>query len=780
MSSSPVTIERVKKRNGDVVEFSLERICNAIRKAMEAQEEPDCERKAQQVADLVYKELLKVKRRHKSFVPDVEGIQDEVENQLILQKLSKVSRAYIRYRDQRTRKRKRRLEKLLRVPENVKALFRESKKYFKCDLNEFVYLRTYARWIEAEKRRECWMETVDRYMNFMRENLGEKLTEEEYDEVREGILDQSVMPSMRLMQFAGDAARRSNVCAFNCAFISPTCTKHLADIMYILMQGTGVGFSVQSICVQQFPQIKLQTGKKDAEKYVIPDSTEGWCDAFKYGLDKWYNGEDVEFDYSQLRPAGARLKTKGGKSSGPEPLRELLTFARKLILSKQGKRLSTIEMHDLICYIGLIVVVGGVRRSAMISLSDLDDAAMKKAKSGGDWFPKHPQRAKANNSAVYEKKPSPQELLTEMLNLIDGGSGERGIFNQGSLVDTLPERRVEYLKQCGVIVESLDELDLGKMRVIGFLGGNPCMEIILKSMQFCNLSEVICRPEDIEETLLRKMRLATILGTYQASLTNFEYISKEWKENCDAEALLGVSLTGQWDCPAVRNAETLSKLKNYCNEVNREYAKRFGINPATSTTCVKPSGTVSQTVDSSSGIHRRFAPFYIRRIRASADDDLAKMLKEQGVPWHPENGEDPDAPRTLVFDFPQKAPKEAKFAKDATAIEQLEYWKMVKVHYTEHNPSCTIYVGENEWISVINWIWENWDIVGGISFFPKDESGTIYQLSPYEEITEERYEELMSEFPELDFSQIVAYEKTDSTDVKSQLACSGNVCEFYA
>lgn len=640
----------------------------------------------------------------------------------------------------------------------LKTLTEESKKYFRSSLGEFVYYRTYARWIEAEGRRETWIETVDRYVNFMRENLGDKLTAEEYAEIRTVILQQQVVPSMRLLQFAGVAARTTNVCAYNCSFIAPSCLEDFAEIMYISMAGTGVGFSVESKYVQQLPLIKVQTGEAPFI-HVVQDSKEGWCNALTIGLQTWFNGGDVIFDYSLLRPAGARLKTMGGKSSGPEPLKQLLIFVRTKVLSNQNAKLSTIDVHDIICKIGEVVVSGGVRRSALISLSDLHDYDLRAAKQG-QFYLEEPQRCLANNSAVYEKKPSVAEFLEEWIALMKSGSGERGIFNRGGLKKTLPERRVEFL---GADIE--------------LLGTNPCGEIILKSKQFCNLSEVIARAEDTEETLLRKIKYATILGTYQSTLTYFpEILANTWKENCESERLLGVSITGQWDCTAVRNAEVLKKCKAYSLEVNKTYAKRFGIKESTCITCVKPSGTVSQVFDTASGLHARHAPYYIRRIRISATDGLFFMLRDQGIPFFPEVGQTYENATTLVFEFPVKAPEGAIVSKDLSALEQLEYWKVVKENYTEHNPSVTISIAEHEWLEVANWLYNNWDIIGGLSFLPR--SNHVYQLAPYEEISKERYEAMVQQLGHLDFSQIVFYEKTDETEVKNELACFAGACEI--
>jgi ribonucleoside-diphosphate reductase alpha chain len=755
-------LPKIKKRDGRVVPFDFGRVENAIHKAMIATGEGSLE-EAIMVAHKVAADLVRVARKHKDFLPSVEGIQDEVERQLILSDYVNTSKAYILYRAERSRQR---AEAMVEVPEHVKKLVAESKQYFKNNpLGEFVFLRTYARWIESEQRRETWVESVDRYVNFMKENLGNKLTEKEYAEVREAILKQEVMPSMRAMQFSGDAARRCNAVFYNCSFIAPTKVPDFAEIMYLSMSGTGVGYSVESENIQQLPLIKRQTGDK-LKTHVVADSKEGWCDALTHGLETWFNGEDVDFDYSQIRPAGARLKVMGGKSSGPEPLRSLLTFARGAILARQGKRLTNLNAHDIICKIGECVVAGGVRRSAMISLSDLDDAEMRDAKKG-QFFLTDMQRSMANNSAVYHEKPTSEQFLDEWTALVKSKSGERGIFNRGSLQKTLPKRRVEFLQK-----------KYGKKGngSIGQLGTNPCGEIILQSKQFCNLSEVIARANDTEESLVRKARLAALLGTYQSTMTKFGYLSKEWTENCEAERLLGVSITGQWDCEAVRNDKVLKKMRDVSIKENAKYAKRFGINPSTAITAVKPSGTVSKTFDTASGMHTRFAPYYIQRIRISATDSLFRMLRDQGVVYNPEVGQTMENATTYVIDFPVKSPKGAKFKNDLTALEQLEHWKLVKVNFTEHNPSITISVGENEWLLVANWLYENWDIVGGLSFLPR--SDFVYRLAPQEECTKEQYEALAEKYKNIDYSRIVVYEKKDNTDVKKELACAGGTCEI--
>jgi ribonucleoside-diphosphate reductase alpha chain len=757
------SVKSIQKRDGSIVPFAIEKITTAIWKAMLATGEGS-EKEAELVANKVFADVVRITKKYKNFIPTVEGIQDTVEKELILSEYVKTAKAYILYREGRAKLR----AKGLRVPQKVRKLAEDSKKYFRNSLGEFVYYRTYSRWIAEENRRETWIETVDRYISFMKENLGSKLTSSEYTELRQGILKHEAMPSMRLLQFSGSAARSTHVCAYNCSYIAPENFQDLAEIMYVSMCGTGAGWSVESRNVQKFPQINYQSGKK-LPTHVIPDSKEGWADALVLGMNTWASGKDIDFDFSNLRPAGARLKTMGGKASGPDPLRRLLAFAREKIFARQGRRLRNIDVHDIICMIGDCVVAGGVRRSAMISLSDLDDNDIRDAKKGA-FYINEPQRMLANNSAVYINKPTNTEFIEEWMALMKSGSGERGIFNRGSLAKTLPERRLKLFR------EYEGYFDPNGKNIIGPVGTNPCGEIILQSKQFCNLSEVVARADDTEKSLLRKIRLATILGTYQASLTNFPYLSKAWKDNCEKEALLGVSITGQWDSPALRNAKTLQKLKDEVIKINAQYAKKFKINPSTCTTAVKPSGTLSQTVDCSSGMHPRHAPYYIRRIRISGTDALFKMLRDQGVPYHPEVGQSKDNATTYVLEFPVKAPSGSIFKDDLSAIELLEHWKMVKTSYTEHNPSVTISVSEAEWIEVANWVYSNWDIVGGLSFLPRDNH--VYQLAPYEAIDEKRYLELAKRLEHIDYSKIITYEKSDELDVKKELACVSGVCEI--
>lgn len=756
-------IPTIIKRDGRIVPFDIEKIVNAIFKGMTTVNEGTRE-DAELVAKNVFAEMVRIKKKFKNFLPTVEGTQDLVEQELMRSDFVKTAKHYVLYREERAKLRAKGVE----IPENVRKLADDSKKYFKNALGEFVYYRSYSRWIDAESRRETYIETVDRYMAFMKENLGNKLKDAEYKEIRESILNQQAMPSMRLLQFAGNPARNTNVCAYNCSFIAPESFQDLAEIMYISMCGTGAGWSVESNNIEKFPQIEMQTGEK-LSTHVIPDSKEGWADALAFGMNTWAKGKDVDFDFSQLRPEGARLKTMGGKSSGPAPLMRLLSFTRQIMISRQGKRLRPIDLHDIICMIGDCVVSGGVRRSAMISLSDLADDQIRDAKKGA-FYVTHPHRMLANNSAVYINKPTNEEFLKEWMALIESHSGERGIFNRGSLAKTLPERRIKVLK------EYKGYFDPSGQHIVGPLGTNPCGEIILQSKQFCNLSEIVARSEDTEATLMKKMRIATILGTYQSSLTHFPYLSKEWKEHCERERLLGVSITGQWDSPVVRKPEVMKKLRAEAIRVNKEYAKRFGIGESTAITAVKPSGTLSQTVDCSSGMHPRHSKYYIRRVRISATDSLFKMLKDQGVPYHPEVGQSLESATTYVLEFPVKAPSGSIFRDDLKAIEQLEYWKMVKVNYTEHNPSVTVSVGNDEWIGVANWVYENWDIVGGLSFLPREDA--VYKLAPYEAIDEKTYKDLAKRMEHIDYSKIISYEKQNETDLKKELACAGGVCEI--
>lgn len=620
---------------------------------------------------------------------------------------------------------------------------------------QFIFYQFYARWSSEFGRRETWPEAVTRFMDYMKLKMGDKLTNDEYLDVESVILNQDICPSMRLLWSAGQAADKSNVCAYNCAYIAPTSWQDISEIMYVSMCGAGCGFAAEKENVRQFPTIKKQTGVVKPT-IVVKDSREGWCDAFKTAADIWTSGSDVKLDYSNVRPAGAKLKTMGGRASGPQPLIDLMEYTRSKILSRQGKKLTTLDIHDIICQVGQIVVAGGVRRSALISLSDLDDTKIRDSKKGKFWTD-NPQRAMANNSAVYKSKPSIGEFLEEWTALVNSGSGERGIFNRGEILNQVPARRAKKLK--------------GQHQI----GVNPCGEIYLRSKQFCNLSSIVVRPSDDMPNLLRKMRLATIVGTYQATLTDFGYLSKDWQRNCEEEQLLGISITGYYDNDIVRNDDNLEALRTEAIKANRKYAKRFGSNPSTAITCVKPHGNSGQLLGVGSGMHPWFSKYFVRRVRISAHDPLYEFAVDQGVPVNPEVGSTTESATTFVLEFPVKAPDGAITSSEVSAIQMLTEWQRLKKHFTEHNPSVTIYADNDEWLGVADFVYKNWSDVGGLSFLPRNDH--VYELAPYEAITEDEYLKRVEELGEIDFSMLKFYESNDQTTGAKELACVAGICE---
>ena len=756
LKSDLAKIKSIRKRSGEVVSFNLEVIARAVSKAFEVTGEGG-ENESFIVANSVFKNLLILrdnlvsKNKGAKFLPTVEIIQDMVEKELMKKNFTETAKKYILYRNRRSELRAAHGP----VPDNVRKVVEESSKYFSSPYSEYIFYQFYSRWVPELGRRETWVETIDRYMNYMKENLGEKLSEKEYEEVKQAILNQEICPSMRLLWSAGKACRDSNVWAYNCSYIAPTCFQDLGEIMYISMCGAGLGFAVEWENVQKFPQIKKQ-GKEKPAVHIIQDSKEGWANAFVLGLETWFDGKDIKFDYSLIRPAGARLETAGGRASGPQPLMDLMEFSKRKILSKQGRRLSNLDMHDIICQIGLIVVAGGVRRSALISLSELEDMEMRDAKKG-QFYLTEGQRSMANNSAVYNSKPSAEEFLNEWTALVKSKSGERGIFNRAGLEKQLPARRWAVIK---------DERQIGL---------NPCGEIYLRSKQFCNLTSIVIRPNDTIETLKKKVALATLLGTYQSTLTNFGYLSKKWKENCEEERLLGVSLTGYYDNTIVRNDKVLDALRLDSIETNKKYAKRFNVNPSTAITCVKPHGNSGQLLGVGSGMHPWYAPYFIRRVRISHTDPLLQMAKDQGVPCVPEVGQSAESATTFVLEFPVKAPIGAIFKDEVSALDLIKEWKRLKEHFVEHNPSATIYVGPDEWLAIGNFIYENWDFIGGLSFLPRSEH--VYQLAPYEAITKEEYERRARIIGKIDFSKLFQYESTDNTLGAKEFACVSGLCE---
>lgn len=644
----------------------------------------------------------------------------------------------------------------------TQKIVNEIEKYFDSDTYRFfVFLRSYSRWLDNKNRRETWEEVVDRYMGFMKENLGSKLPDSDYQIIKDAILYQKVMPSMRLLWASGDAVRKNNSSSFNCTYTAIDDLKRFSEILFLLCSGAGVGFSVEEKAISKLPVIKKQIEPRTVWNHVIGDSREGWADALNLGMNIWYGGNDVVFDFSKIRPQGSRLKTFGGRASGPEPLKDLLLFTKNIILNAQERKLRPIEVHDIVTKIAEIVVAGGTRRSSEISLSDLNNEEMRKAKDG-NFYELYRNRTMANNSAVYNSKPSQQEFVDEWLNLMKSGSGERGIFNRYGALKMMPVRRKKITKK-----------EVGEL-----MGVNPCSEIFLRSQQMCNLTSVVCREDDTLETLLEKVRIATILGTYQSTLTNFTYLSPEWKKNCEEERLLGVSLNGQYDSVVVRKYTTLKKLRKEAIKVNKEYAKMFGIKSSSAITCTKPEGTGSQMLNCSSGAHPRYAKYYIRRIRVARTDPILQLLNAQGVPTYPEVGQDEKNATTFVLEFPIKSPDNAITRDKISAIDQLKHWKKVKKYYAEHTVSTTVYVGKNEWIKVANWLWDNWDIVSGLSFLPKEDNEHVYKLAPYEEISEKKYNELVKTFPKIDFSELGEYEKEDQTSGARTIACGGGVCEL--
>ena len=626
---------------------------------------------------------------------------------------------------------------------------------------EFIHLSRYSRWLPKEERRETWGETVSRYFDFFEQHLKEtnkfKLEKKVREELENEVLKLGVMPSMRCLMTAGEALKRENIAGYNCSYIAVDRPQAFDEILYVLMNGTGVGFSVERQFVGNLPTVAEEFYQSDTT-IVVQDSKLGWAKAFKELVAMLYHGQVPKWDLSKVRPAGAPLKTFGGRASGPEPLQRLFEFTTEIFQNAHGRKLSSIECHDIVCKTAEIVVVGGVRRSALISLSNLSDDRMRVAKSC-QWWNDNGQRALANNSACYTEKPDVGIFMDEWKALYDSKSGERGIFNR------------ESAKK---IAEKNERRDVGYD-----FGTNPCSEIILRSREFCNLSEVVVRPDDTEDSLLRKVRLATILGTIQSTLVNFKYVSKEWKKNCEEERLLGVSLTGimdnKWTAGKINGLEVLlENLKKMAVETNKEWADKIGIKQAAAITCVKPSGTVSQLVDSASGIHARHNPHYIRTVRGDKKDPLTKMMVDMGFPAEDDVMKPHD---TTVFSFPIKCSPDAVFRQDMTAIEQLELWKTYQVHWCEHKPSVTISVKEEEWIEVGAWVYKNFDLMSGVSFLPYSEH--TYKQAPYQDCTLIEYSELVKKMPtEVNWSKLSDYEKTDMTIGSQELACSAGSCEI--
>ena len=636
--------------------------------------------------------------------------------------------------------------------------------YLPTTYQEFIHLSRYSRWLPEEGRRETWDETVARYFDFFTEHLKETvnftLSKELRTELEQAVLGLRVMPSMRCIMTAGEALKRENIAGYNCSYVAVDRPQAFDEILYILMNGTGVGFSVERQYVSQLPTIADEFHETDTT-ITVADSKLGWAKALKELVGMLYIGQIPRWDLSKIRPAGAPLKTFGGRASGPEPLESLFNFTVNVFKNAAGRKLSSLEAHDVVCKIAEVVVVGGVRRSALISLSNLSDDRMRAAKSG-QWWNDNPQRALANNSAAYSEKPDIGVFMDEWKSLYDSKSGERGIFNRESAVWMASKN--------------------GRRNTEDFeFGTNPCSEIILRNREFCNLSEVVVRASDTRESLLEKVRLATILGTFQSTLVNFKYVSKAWRKNCEEERLLGVSLTGIMDCKVTNGKgphgslpAVLKDLKSMAVGTNKEFAEKLGVNQSVAVTCVKPSGTVSQLTDSASGIHARHNPYYIRTVRGDKKDPLTRMMTDVGFPVE-DDAMNPS--HTSVFSFPMKVDDSAVFRTDMTAIEQLELWKTYQENWCEHKPSVTISVKENEWLEVGAWVYENFNYMSGVSFLPFSEH--TYKQAPYQDCSQKEYEILLNRMPKsVEWEKLAQYEQTDMTIGAQELACAAGFCEI--
>ncbi len=633
---------------------------------------------------------------------------------------------------------------------------------------DFIHLSRYSRWLPEENRRETWEETVSRYFDFFEDHLSTKhdykVSTKQRKELEEAVLNLEIMPSMRALMTAGEALKRDNVAGYNCSYVAVNRLRAFDEILYVLMCGTGVGFSVERAEVDQLPTIAEEFHETDTT-IVVADSKVGWSKSYKELVSLLVNGQIPKWDVSKVRAAGARLKTFGGRASGPAPLLDLFEFTVNTFKKAAGRRLTTIECHDIVCKIAEIVVVGGVRRSALISLSSLMDDRMRDAKSG-QWWMTEPQRALANNSAVYNGGPTEiGTFMKEWMSLYESKSGERGIFNRSSAKN-----------QCKKVAEDRGEGHVHRDPDHRF-GTNPCSEILLRDAEFCNLTEIVVREDDTVESLKRKIRLATILGTWQSTLTDFRYLSSIWKRNCEEERLLGVSLTGIMDCETTRCTDKLEfrldEMRRVCVDTNKEFAKKIGIPQSAATTCVKPSGTVSQLVDAASGIHARHNNYYIRTVRADNKDPLCSFMKDKGFYNEPDVMK-PD--NVTVFSFPTKSPAGCVTRSDMTAIEQLELWLIYQRHWCEHKPSVTISVKEHEWMEVGAWVWKHLEEISGISFLPF--SDHVYKQAPYQDIDEETYIRELEKLPQsVNWEELANYEKEDNTSGTQTYACSGDSCE---
>lgn len=731
----------VVKRDGRVVPFEIKK----IEKAMSACFKELGRKPSTEIAELADRVVNIIGAKYDK--PTVEQVQDTVE--IVLQAAGEFEAAknYILYRAEHAK-----MRELRPVPLEVAEAFAESDVYFENPIQKFQFFDKYSRFNYDFGRRETWKETVNRAVEYLKELSEKKLDKKVYERLRTAILEMKATPSMRLLAMAGPAARRSNIGIYNCSYQPVDSIDSFVEALLISMNGCGVGFSVESKYVENLPRVKRQTGA-EIKNMMIEDTTEGWADALRVGLTTWFDGGDIKFDYSGLRPAGAILRVKGGRSSGPEPLRKMMEFVRERIFARQGSFLRPIDAHDIMCEVGSAAVSGGMRRTAMISLFDYDDREMRMCKSG-DFERDNSQRWNANNSMVWPESGLTQlEITKQMLEMVESGRGEPGIFNRQSAINMRPARR-----------KAAD------------FGTNPCGEIILRPFGFCNLSIAIARKEDTYETLKDKVEVAAIIGTIQSMATNFPGLRPIWKQNCEEERLLGVDINGQMDSPVAQDPAVQNRLRQVAIETNREYAQILGINAAAAVTCVKPSGNSSQLFNCSSGIHARWAPYYVRNVRVSTHSPIYKVLRDDGVPMDPENGQEANTANTWVIHFPVKSPDGAVTRKNFSALQQCEYWLQNKINWTEHNPSVTITFYPDEVIDLIKWVWNHRDLIGGMAFLPAFDAA--YAQMPYQEVDREEYEKLAAVFPEIDFSKLYRYEEEDYTKAAQELACVSGACDI--
>lgn len=748
---------KITKRDGNTVKFDIHRIERAVEACYKDVYSDREDGQAPIVNSAVVAENVArtLSVRFKNDTPTVEAVQDAVEFALLSAGDFEAAKHYILYRDQHSQTRKQR-----EVPEYVKQAFDRDKGLFEEPAQLLNFYDKYSRYNWDLGRRETWNETVDRAVDHLRweveQHVGGRggLSEDLYSEIHSAILNLEVMPSMRLLAMAGPAAQRNSMALYNCSYLPVKDIQSFVEAMHISMAGCGVGFSVEREYVEQFPRIKRQRRNQEIPTHIVDDSTEGWAETLRIGLETWWDGRDVKFDYSFVRPYNAPLKTKGGRASGPEPLRVMMDFLRTTILARQGSFIRTTDAHIMMCAVGEAAVQGGVRRTAMISLFDWDDHEMRNIKASANM---NKLLWNANNSAVWPEDVSDIDIMQQMLDMIKTRSGEPGIFSRSNAQRTKPKRRKKAA-----------------------FGTNPCGEIMLRPYGFCNLSQAVSRPGDTEEDLARKVRLATIIGTIQSLSTRFPGLRDEWKKNAEEERLLGVDLTNQVDCEILRPGaeggdELRSRLKTYAVDVNAEFAEILGIEPSAAISCNKPAGNSAEVLNAANGIHARKYRWYIRRFTIGASTPIFKVLRDAGVPMEPQVGSDSETATKWIVSVPKKSPEGAPLSEDMSAVDQCEFWLLNKEHWTEHNPSCTITYRSDEVVDLVAWVVKNKDKIGGLSFFPA--SDAIYAQAPFEEIAQEQYEELIAQFPEIDYSQIYVHELEDMTTAAQELACFAGSCE---